>query len=263
MKKCNPSYGRVYLVGAGTGDASLLTLKAFRLLNHVDVVLYDHLVSEEILDCIPRKTRKIFVGKRYGKCSNTQTEINERIKDYALTGMTVCRLKAGDPFIFGRGGEEAIYLRQYGINYEVVPGITAALGCCAYAGIPTTHRLISRGVTLITGHHCNDGSEPNWSALAAINHTMIFYMGIHKTKSIADNLIAHGVTPDKPCAIISNGTRENQSTIITTLAGLYEICKTQNPALPAIIVVGDVVSLSESLEWFKPAAKFYCAHKVH
>ncbi len=255
MDAPQPSYGQVYLVGAGTGDASLLTIKAFRLLNHVDIVLYDHLVSEQVLDIIPRKTLKICVGKHYRKYSQTQAEINEMMKAYAITGLTICRLKAGDPFVFGRGGEEAIYLTQQGISYEVIPGVTAALGCCAYAGIPVTHRRVSRGVTLVTGRTCNNANEPNWSALAAIDHTLVFYMGLHKTAAIADNLIAHGLTPNTPCAIISNGTRENQNKIVTTLTGLYETCKTQNPPLPAIIVVGDVVSLSESLEWFRSTAE--------
>ncbi|MHA2740942.1 uroporphyrinogen-III C-methyltransferase [Vibrio harveyi] len=263
MKASNPSYGQVYLVGAGTGDASLLTIKAFRLLNRVDVVLYDHLVSEEVLDVIPRKTLKICVGKHYGKCSQTQAEINQMMKGYAITGLTVCRLKAGDPFVFGRGGEEATYLAQQGINYEVVPGVTAALGCCAYAGIPVTHRQVSRGVTLVTGRNCNDASEPNWSVLATIDHTLIFYMGLHKAEAIADNLIAHGLAPDTPCAIVSNGTRENQNKIVTTLAGLYETCKTQKPPLPAIIVVGDVVSLSQSLEWFESTAEPCLERTIH
>ncbi|WP_122035203.1 uroporphyrinogen-III C-methyltransferase [Aliivibrio sp. EL58] len=242
--------GHAYIVGAGTGDPELLTVKAARIIAYVDVVIYDNLVSQEILDLIPPCSELVYVGKTFNTECHCQSEINDEIIKHIQIGKSVCRLKGGDPFVFGRGGEEAIALQELGISFEVIPGITAAIGCCSYAGIPTTHRGISSGVTIVTGRDQFNSDHIHWRGLVQLKHTIVFYMGLHKSDIISKNLINNGMSANTPTAIISNGTRSNQSIITCELGLLAETVEVCKPLMPAIIVVGQVVNLSKAIEWF-------------
>ncbi|CEO38234.1 uroporphyrinogen-III C-methyltransferase [Photobacterium kishitanii] len=235
----------VSLVGAGPGDPELLTIKALNVINHADVILYDHLVSPEIVALFPTHANTIAVGKRFNCCSTPQKTINQLMIDFALKGQSVCRLKGGDPFIFGRGGEEALYLEQHHIRYQVIPGITAAMGCCAYSGIPITHRNVSRGFTVITAH--GNDYDIDWPTLAQLQHTIIFYMGLHKVAWIAQQLIAAGVSSQTPMAIISQGTTPQHTHLISTLIELPQQLALNPLASPALIVVGDVVRFANQI----------------
>ncbi|MFV0576894.1 MAG: uroporphyrinogen-III C-methyltransferase [Vibrio sp.] len=251
----NEAFGSVALVGAGPGDPNLLTIKAYQELQTADVVVYDQLVSREILQLIPATTETIKVGKQCNKPSATQSSINELLVQLAQQGKRVCRLKGGDPFVFGRGGEEALTLIEHGIKYEVVPGITAALGCSAYSGIPITHRGISRGFTVITAHGKDEEYQVPWQSLAQLNHTLVFYMGLNRAKNIQTQLISSGLAPQTPVAVISNGTTDNHSCMNSTLEHLVaDISRHQCPT-PALIIVGEVVSLADSIAWREKVAQ--------
>lgn len=249
--KNNVPYGTVSLVGAGPGDPELLTLKAYRLLQSTDVILYDALISNEILDLVGKNTVKVYVGKRANSHSYDQAEINNLLVKYAKMGKSVVRLKGGDPFIFGRGGEELEALERHQIPFIVVPGITAASGCASYAGIPLTHRDHSQSVHLVTAHQKGE-STVDWKALARDQQTLVFYMGLIKNKKISDSLISHGLNPLTPVAVIENGTRENQRVFTATISQLCDIVEKNNISTPALIIVGEVVSLSKQLAWFFP-----------
>jgi uroporphyrin-III C-methyltransferase/precorrin-2 dehydrogenase/sirohydrochlorin ferrochelatase len=244
--------GEVILVGAGPGDPELLTLKALRALQDADVILHDRLVSPAVLDMARRDARLICVGKAAGGIGSTQTEINALLIEHALAGKRVVRLKGGDPFIFGRGGEELEALRKARINFSVIPGITAAAGCAAYAGIPLTHRDHAHSVTFVAGHGDADGREPDWRTLAKPGSTTVFYMGLARVEHIAASLVRHGAAGALPAALIAQGTLENQRVINGTLDTIAAEAARAKLESPALLVVGEVVSLQTSLAWFNP-----------
>lgn len=240
--------GSVTLVGAGPGDAGLLTLNGLQEIQQADVVLYDALVSEDILDLIRRDAERVFVGKRATGKSVAQEETNTLLVKYAKEGKRVVRLKGGDPFVFGRGGEELEVLAQHQIPFSVVPGITAAIGATAYAGIPLTHRDYAQSAIFVTGHRKADADDLEWQTLARSHQTLVIYMGTLKAKDIAERLQKFGRASDTPVAVISQGTQETQSTKIGTLATLADIA--ESAPTPALIVIGEVVQLHEKLAWF-------------
>lgn len=245
--------GKVWLVGAGPGDVELLTLKAARILASADAVLYDALVSDDILALIPENAEKIAVGKRAGAHSARQEEINQLLVTKAFTRKNVVRLKGGDPFIFGRGGEELQTLVEAGVAFEVVPGITAASGTSAYAGIPLTHRDFAQGVTFITGH-CQLESRPmDWQGYANPANTLVVYMGILNAGLIQRQLTKHGRSAATPVAIVSRATTAHQQRVIGTLGELETLAKDARVVMPALMIVGEVVSLADTLNWFEPA----------
>ncbi len=242
--------GEVTLVGAGPGDPELLTLKALRALQDADVILYDRLVSESILDFARRDAARICVGKAAGGGGSSQQEINTLLVEHAALGRRVVRLKGGDPFIFGRGGEELAALAKAQISFSVIPGVTAAAGCAAYAGIPLTHRELAHSVTFVTAHSDRDGSEPDWRALAMPGMTAVFYMGLARVATIAAKLMTHGAAPDLPVAIVAQGTLPQQRVITATLATIGTLAAGANLAAPALLIVGQVAALHDSLSWF-------------
>jgi uroporphyrin-III C-methyltransferase/precorrin-2 dehydrogenase/sirohydrochlorin ferrochelatase len=242
--------GEVTLVGAGPGDPELLTLKALRALQDADLILHDRLVSQAVLDMARRDAERICVGKAAGSHTSTQQQINALLVQHALAGKRVVRLKGGDPFVFGRGGEELEALAAARINFSVVPGITAAAGCAAYAGIPLTHRDYAHSVSFVTGHNEKSGQEPDWRALCAPGHTAVFYMGLARLEHIVAKLIEHGAAPTLPAGLIVHGTLPQQRVISATLATLPDIAARAALQSPALLVVGDVVQLHESLAWF-------------
>lgn len=233
--------GAVWLVGAGPGDVELLTVKALRLLQRAEVVVYDRLVSEAVMAEVPESALSIDVGKQPGQHGLKQAQINQLLGDLARSGRNVIRLKGGDPFIFGRGGEEMVSLQQAGIRCEVVPGITAAVGCAAASGIPLTHRDCAQSLRLITGHGRRGEPQLDAAALAAVNQTLVFYMGLSWSASISAQLQAQGRDTATPVAIIENGTRPDQRVLITTLGGLAETVAQEKPVSPSLLVVGEVV----------------------
>ena len=246
--------GDVALVGAGPGDPSLLTLKALQLMQQADVVLYDRLVSAEILDLVRRDADLISVGKHAGNHQVTQSRTNEMLVEYAQQGKKVVRLKGGDSFIFGRGGEELEELVAAKVPFQVVPGITAASGCSAYAGIPLTHRDFAQSVTFVTGHRKKDGKELNWKALSISNQTLVIYMGLIRSEEIQTQLLHFGRSPDTPVALINNGTRPDQHVVIGQLSELTEL--TGGIQGPTLIIIGEVVELADKLAWFQPADNY-------
>lgn len=245
----NPE-GEVYLVGTGPGDPDLLTFKALRLMQQADVVLYDRLIGDGILNLVRRDAERIYVGKRRDDHAVSQSEISNMLVKLASEGKRVLRLKGGDPFIFGRGGEEIETLSDQGIAFQVVPGVTAAAGCASYAGIPLTHRDHAQSCVFVTGHQKDGQLNLNWDALIQPNQTVVIYMGLMALQSITAGFIQHGADPEIPAAIIENGTKAGQRVItgnLATLAGLAAQAGIQSPAL---IIVGSVVSLREKLSWF-------------
>lgn len=242
--------GEVYLVGGGPGDPELLTLRALRLMQQADVVLYDRLVSDGVMELVRRDAERIYVGKRRSEHAMQQENINQLLVDLAKQGKRVLRLKGGDPFIFGRGGEEIELLAQNHIPFQVVPGITAASGCAAYAGIPLTHRDHAQSVRFVTGHLKSDDINVNWPELANPTQTLVFYMGLVGLKEICESLIAHGRAPATPVALIEKGTTPQQRVFIADLTSITEIVAAQDVHGPTLIIVGDVVKLHESLKWF-------------
>ena len=245
--------GEVYLVGAGPGDPDLLTFRALRLMQQADVVVYDRLVSAEILDLTRRDSEKIYVGKQRQNHSLPQNSINELLATLAKKGKRVVRLKGGDPFIFGRGGEEIETLMQQGINFQVVPGITAASGCATYAGIPLTHRDHAQSCTFVTGHLKDGSINLNWKHLTAPNQTIVFYMGLSGLEKICQSLIENGCSGDHPIAIIQQGTTSNQRVITGTLDSLPQSVVDKGIKAPTLIIVGSVVTLHDKLDWFTPS----------
>jgi uroporphyrin-III C-methyltransferase / precorrin-2 dehydrogenase / sirohydrochlorin ferrochelatase len=250
-QKDSVSMGEVYLIGAGPGAPDLLTFRALRLMQQADVIVYDHLVSEEILDLTRRDSEKIYVGKERQKHTLPQESINTLLAGLAKSGKRVVRLKGGDPFIFGRGGEEIETLMQQGINFQVVPGITAASGCAAYAGIPLTHREHSQSCTFVTGHLKDNSINLNWTQLAAPNQTIVIYMGLVGLEKICQSLIAHGSPEDLPIALIQQGTTSNQRIITGTLKTLPATVAGLNIKPPTLIIIGTVVTLHDKLNWFQ------------
>ncbi|KJG27332.1 uroporphyrinogen-III C-methyltransferase [Photobacterium angustum] len=243
-----PPQGQVALIGAGPGDAGLLTLRALQLMQQADVVLYDYLVSDEVMDLVRRDGELVCVGKKAGFHSVPQEETNRLIVHYAQQGKRVVRLKGGDPFVFGRGGEELEVLFDADIPFQVVPGITAAAGATAYAGIPLTHRDYAQTAMFVTGHLKPDGDTLDWSTLARGKQTLVIYMGLMKSSHIQQQLLEHGRGADTPIAIIERGTQKTQKVLKGQLSELAELAK--HAASPSLIVVGEVVNLSTKLDWF-------------
>ena len=244
-------HGEVYLIGAGPGAADLLTFRALRLMQQADVIVYDNLVSPEIIDLARRDSEKIYVGKQRKNHSLPQESINHLLAELAKSGKRVARLKGGDPFIFGRGGEEIETLMQEGIHFQVVPGITAATGCAAYAGIPLTHRDHAQSCIFVTGHLKDDSINLNWTQLAMPQQTIVVYMGLVGLKTICESLIAHGSPRDLPIALIQQGTTRRQRVLTGTLTTLPEIITDMNINPPTLIIIGTVVTLHHQLKWFR------------
>jgi uroporphyrin-III C-methyltransferase/precorrin-2 dehydrogenase/sirohydrochlorin ferrochelatase len=245
--------GEVYLIGAGPGDPDLLTFKAARLLQSADVVLYDRLVSPAIVDMTRRDAERIYVGKRQSDHSLPQTQINQLLVDLAQQGKRVVRLKGGDPFIFGRGGEEIELLATLGIPFQVVPGITAANGAACYAGIPLTHRDYAQSVRFVAGHLKGDSLEYDWSQFQSPMETLVFYMGSVGLPSICAQLQAHGRSGETPIALVERGTLLDQRVLVGTLATMADIVAHAKPRAPTLIIIGDVVRLHKDLSWFGQA----------
>ena len=248
----NPDFkGEVYLVGAGPGDPDLLTFKALRLMQKCDVVVYDRLVSEPILDMVRRDAEKIYAGKSRAIHSISQENINQLLVRLAKEGKRVLRLKGGDPFVFGRGGEEIGELIEHKIDFQVVPGITAASGCTTYAGIPLTHRDHSQACIFVTGHRKNGAEDLNWPMLSHANQTVVFYMGLDNVTRICESLKAHGREASTPAALIEKGTTSAQRVFIGDLDTLPDIVDSNEVRAPTLIVVGEVVELHKKLAWYK------------
>ena len=245
--------GEVYLIGGGPGDPDLLTFRALRLMQQADVVVYDRLVSPAVLDLVRREAERIYAGKERDNHALPQEDINHLLVRLAKEGKRVVRLKGGDPFIFGRGGEEIDTLAAEGISFQVVPGITAAAGCASYAGIPLTHRDYAQSVVFVTGHLQDGTVNLNWKALVQPRQTIVFYMGLHGIDTICRELVAHGMPASTMAALVQQGTTRNQRVLtgdLTTLPAIVEKAKVKAPTL---IIVGDVVKLHERLSWFEPS----------
>jgi len=249
-KRSEQKLGEVALVGAGPGDPDLLTFKALRLLQSADVVLYDRLVSEAIVGLARKDAKLIYVGKARADHAVPQDQINQMLIDQAEQGLRVVRLKGGDPFIFGRGGEEIEGLAEKQIPFQIVPGITAASGCAAYGGIPLTHRDYAQSVRFVTGHLKNESCDLPWSEFVAPAQTIVFYMGLMGLPTICAQLIAHGRDAQTPIALVQQGTTPEQKVLIGTLADMPEQLKKEHIKAPTLIIVGEVVNLHEKLNWF-------------
>lgn len=242
--------GEVYLVGAGPGDPDLLTFKALRLMQQADVVFYDRLVSKDILALVRREADKVYVGKQRAWHAVRQEEINQMLLEHAKQGKRVLRLKGGDPFIFGRGGEEIETLAAENIPFQVVPGVTAASGCSTYAGIPLTHRDYSQSCTFVTGQLKEGELDLNWTALVQPRQTVVVYMGLAGLPVLSQRLLEHGLDPTTPAALVQQGTTEHQKVWVSTISELPDVAEREQPVAPTLIIIGQVVNLHHSLKWF-------------
>jgi uroporphyrin-III C-methyltransferase/precorrin-2 dehydrogenase/sirohydrochlorin ferrochelatase len=253
LEQTEPSHGmgEVYLVGGGPGDPDLLTFRALRLMQQADVVVYDRLVAKPVLEMTRRDAQRIYVGKERDNHAMRQEEINELLARLAKQGKRVVRLKGGDPFIFGRGGEEIDTLAAQGVPFQVIPGITAASGCAAYAGIPLTHRDYAQSVTFVTGHLKDGTMNLNWDRLAQPGQTVVFYMGLVGLAVIVRELIAHGASPRLPIALVQQGTTHQQRVFVGTLSSIGDIVEREQPKPPTLIIVGEVVKLRDKLAWYQ------------
>ena len=249
--------GLVSLVGAGPGDPELLTVKALRVIESADIIIYDSLVSDEIRALFPSETETVYVGKRKNNHSFKQSEINQLLKEKAALGLNVCRLKGGDAFVFGRGGEEMLQLKALGLQVEIVPGITAAAGCSSYAGIPLTHRGLSQGCTFVTAH-AEKELDIQWQALADLDHTLVFYMGLSKAGMIEKQLLAAGLDENTPVAFIENGCKPEQRVISGKLNQLSQLVTEHQIRSPSLIMIGKVVALAQQLQWINQQQSLGC-----
>ena len=245
--------GIVYLVGAGPGDPDLLTLRAARRIREAEVAVCDHLVGEAILGLLPRRCERIYAGKERANHALPQAEINKLLVALAREGRRVVRLKGGDPYVFGRGGEEAEFLAEYGIDFEVIPGVTSANGAAAYAGIPLTHRDYTATVTFVTGHRRNGRCDLDWAGLARPGQTLVIYMGLATITEISGNLIAHGLAATTPVAVIERATTPRQRVLETNLGDVAARIDAERIGAPALVIVGEVVRLRGKLDWFDAA----------
>ena len=247
------SHGKVYLVGAGPADPDLITVKGLRCLRVADVVVYDSLVSPQLLEEVRPQAECVYVGKRPGYHCMKQEQINALLINYAQQGHTVVRLKGGDPFVFGRGGEEALALAQGGIPFEIVPGVSSAIAVPAYAGIPVTHRHLASSVTIVTGHEdaAHTSSSVNWEALAKLDGTLVILMGVATLPHIAGRLHDGGLHPDTPAAVIQEGTVPQQHVVTGTLANIADRAAKAGITSPAVVVIGAVVTLNDALAWYE------------
>jgi uroporphyrin-III C-methyltransferase len=243
--------GTVYLVGAGPGDPELLTLRALRLIGEADVLVFDHLVTDAILGLVKPEAERIYAGKERGNHSVPQEDLNLLLVRLARKQQRVVRLKGGDPYTFGRGGEEVETLKEHGVPFEVVPGITAAAGVASFAGIPLTHRNYAQACVFVTGHLKDGSMNLDWPGLARRRQTVIIYMGLHGLAHLCEQLIAHGLPADWPAAIVQQGTTPNQRTVTGTLATLPALAQAAQLKAPTLIIVGEVVKLKEKLSWFE------------
>jgi uroporphyrinogen III methyltransferase/synthase len=257
MEQKQSLQGRVILVGAGPGDPELITVRGLTELRKCDMVVYDHLVSAELLKEIPPHAEAVYVGKKAGKHIKSQEEINAFLLENARQGKTVVRLKGGDPFIFGRGGEECLYLREHGIPYEVVPGVSAMSAVPTYAGIPLTHRDVSSSFVVVTGHENPEKGDLqiDWKTVAEMGGTLVIFMGVLNLPSIAAQLIRYGRSPETPVAVIRWGTIAEQLTIEGTLGTIVQQIQEQNLRPPGLVVIGEVVALRGKLQWFETVLK--------
>jgi uroporphyrin-III C-methyltransferase/precorrin-2 dehydrogenase/sirohydrochlorin ferrochelatase len=242
--------GIVHLVGAGPGDPDLLTLRAAQLLRDAEVVVYDHLVSDAVLGFVNPRAERLYAGKQQGLHALSQDQINALLVALARRGKRVLRLKGGDPFVFGRGGEEAEFLAHHGVRFEVVPGVTSASGAASYAGIPLTHRDHARAVVFVTGHLKNGSTDLDWPMLARPHQTVVIYMGVTRLAEICGELVAHGLDPATPAAVIERATTPEQRVVTGTVGTLPAIAASERVKPPALIVIGEVVRLRPSLDWF-------------
>ncbi len=245
--------GTVYLVGAGPGDPSLITLRAIELIKKSDVVLYDRLVSKKIISMIPKKTKSVYVGRMVGDDYKHQDDTNELMVEYAKTKRRVVRLKGGDPIIFGRGGEEAEYLKKHKIKFEIIPGITSGIGSATYAGIPLTHRKFASSVTFVTGHEDFEKNKEDvrWKKLAKSTDTIVVMMGLGRINIICKQLSAGGMEKNMPVAVIQDGTTTKQKMVVGTISNIVQKVKQSKIKPPSIIIIGKVVSLSKTIGWRK------------
>ena len=250
-----PGAGRVYLVGAGPGDPELLTLRAVHLLQQTDVIVYDHLVSSAVLDFVSPTAERIFAGKRRNEHTMRQEQINALLVKLAIEGKQVVRLKGGDPFIFGRGGEELQALAAHGIAFEVVPGVTAASGVSCYAGIPLTHRDYAQTCLFVTGHLKDGTADLDWPSLVRPRQTVVIYMGLGGLSEICRQMMQHGAAPTLPIAVVQDGSIATQKVVIGTLADMPERVAQAGLKSPCLTIIGDVVKLHDALAWFEPLLK--------
>ena len=255
--------GICYLVGAGPGDPGLMTVRGMECLRRADVVFYDHLVSVDILDEVSATAERIYVGKQPGRHTLAQEQINRLLCRTVRVGHVVVRLKGGDPFVFGRGGEEALALAQAGLRFELVPGVTAGVAAAAYAGIPVTHRGISAAVTFVTGHESSDKDQhqTNWHEIARSSHTLCIYMGVRNLAAICARLMLHGRSPQEPAAVVEWGTLPRQRCVTGTLLDIAAKSVEQDLESPALIIVGEVVNLRGALKWFEKSPQGSNGHR--
>jgi uroporphyrin-III C-methyltransferase/precorrin-2 dehydrogenase/sirohydrochlorin ferrochelatase len=246
--------GCVYLVGAGPGDAELLTLRAVRLLQRADVVVYDNLVSTEVLDFLPAGAQRVYAGKRRNEHTMRQEQINALLVKLAREGKQVIRLKGGDPFIFGRGGEELQTLAAHGVAFEVVPGVTAASGVSSYAGIPLTHRDYAQTCLFVTGHLKDGTADLDWPSLVRPNQTVVIYMGLSGLPDICQKMMAHGAPSELPVAVVQDGSSRTQAVVTGCLSNIAERVSSKKLQSPSLTIIGNVVKLHSELAWFKPTS---------